>query len=47
LIRTAMHDAAIHRLLTEVQQLLKPPSVLQDPSVDRLVQFEVFQMATE
>jgi 2-polyprenyl-6-methoxyphenol hydroxylase-like FAD-dependent oxidoreductase len=47
LIRTAMYDAAVHRLLVEVQQLLKPPSVLQDPAVDRLVQFELFQMAAE
>jgi 2-polyprenyl-6-methoxyphenol hydroxylase-like FAD-dependent oxidoreductase len=45
LIRTAMHDAAVHRLLAEVQQLLKPPSVLQDPAVDRLVRLELFQMA--
>jgi 2-polyprenyl-6-methoxyphenol hydroxylase-like FAD-dependent oxidoreductase len=47
LIRTAMHDAAVHRLLAEVQQLLKPPSVLQDPAVDRLVRLELFQMARE
>jgi 2-polyprenyl-6-methoxyphenol hydroxylase-like FAD-dependent oxidoreductase len=47
LIRTAIHDAAVHRLLTEVTQLLKSPSVLQDPAVDRLVQFELFQMAAE
>lgn len=47
LIRTAMHNVAVHRLLLEVQQLLKPPSVLQDPAVDRLVQFEQFQMAAE
>jgi 2-polyprenyl-6-methoxyphenol hydroxylase-like FAD-dependent oxidoreductase len=47
LIRTAMHDAAVHRLLAEVQQLLKPPSVLQDPAVDRLVRLELFQMVGE
>jgi hypothetical protein len=47
LMRTAMRDAAVHRLLVEVQQLLKPPSVLQDPAIDRLVQSELFQMATE
>jgi 2-polyprenyl-6-methoxyphenol hydroxylase-like FAD-dependent oxidoreductase len=47
LIRTAIRDAAVHRLLTEVHQLLKPPSVLQDPAVDRLVQRELFQMAAE
>ena len=45
LMRTAMRDAAVHRLLAEVQQLLKPPSVLQDPAVNRLVQSELFQMA--
>jgi 2-polyprenyl-6-methoxyphenol hydroxylase-like FAD-dependent oxidoreductase len=45
LLRTAMHDAAVHRLLTEVQQLLKPPGVLQDPAVDRSVQRELIQMA--
>ena len=47
LIRTAMRDATVHRLLAEVQQLIKPPSVLQDPAVDRLVQSELFQMAAE
>lgn len=47
LIRTAIHDPAVHRLLTEVHQLLKPPSVLQDPAVDRLVQSKLFQMAAE
>ena len=47
LIRAAIRDAAIHRLLTEVQQLLKPPSALQDPAFDRLVQSELFQMAAE
>jgi 2-polyprenyl-6-methoxyphenol hydroxylase-like FAD-dependent oxidoreductase len=44
LMRAAMRDPAVHRLLAEVQQLLKPPSVLQDPAVDRLVQLELFQM---
>jgi 2-polyprenyl-6-methoxyphenol hydroxylase-like FAD-dependent oxidoreductase len=47
LMRTAMRDAAVHRLLAEVHQLLKPPSVLQDPAVDQLVQSELFQMAGE
>ena len=47
LIRTAMRDAAVHRLLVEVQQLLKPPSVLEDPAVDRLVQLELLQMRAE
>jgi hypothetical protein len=32
----------------EVQQLLKPPTVLQDdPAIDRFVQLELFQMAAE
>jgi 2-polyprenyl-6-methoxyphenol hydroxylase-like FAD-dependent oxidoreductase len=44
LIRLAMRDAAIHRLMSEVQQLLVPPSVLQDPAIDRLVQAELAQM---
>jgi hypothetical protein len=47
LIRTAIHDPAVHRLLTEVHQLLKPPSVLQDPAVDRLIQSELFQTVGE
>jgi 2-polyprenyl-6-methoxyphenol hydroxylase-like FAD-dependent oxidoreductase len=47
LLRAAMRDAAVHRLLVEVQQLLKPPSVLEDPAVDRLVQLELFQMRAE
>jgi 2-polyprenyl-6-methoxyphenol hydroxylase-like FAD-dependent oxidoreductase len=47
LLRAAMHDAAVHRLLSEVQQLLKPPSVLQDPAIDRLVERELIQMAAE
>jgi 2-polyprenyl-6-methoxyphenol hydroxylase-like FAD-dependent oxidoreductase len=47
LLRAAMHDAAVHRLLSEVQQLLKPPSALQDPAIDRLVERELIQMAAE
>ncbi len=47
LIRAAIRDAAVHRLLTEVQQLLKPPSALEDPAVERLVQRELVQMAAE
>lgn len=45
LTRVAMQDAAVHRLVTEVQHLLKPPSVLKEPSVDRLVQDELLQTA--
>ena len=47
LTRAAMRDPTVHRLWAEVQQLLKPPSVLQDPAVDRFVQVELFQMAAE
>jgi 2-polyprenyl-6-methoxyphenol hydroxylase-like FAD-dependent oxidoreductase len=47
LMRAAMRDPAVHRLMAEVQQLLKPPSALQDPAVDRLVQLELSQMAAE
>jgi 2-polyprenyl-6-methoxyphenol hydroxylase-like FAD-dependent oxidoreductase len=47
LLRAAIRDAAVQRLLAEVQQLLKPPSVLQDPVVDQLVQAELLQMAAE
>jgi hypothetical protein len=47
LLRAAIRDPAVHRLMAEVQQLLKPPSVLRDPAVDRLVQLELSQMAAE
>lgn len=47
LTRIAMRDAAIHRLLMEVQHLLKPPSVLKDPAIDQLVQRELIQLAAE
>jgi 2-polyprenyl-6-methoxyphenol hydroxylase-like FAD-dependent oxidoreductase len=47
LMRAAVRDPAVHRLMAEVQQLLKPPSVLQDPAVDRLVQLELSQTAAE
>jgi 2-polyprenyl-6-methoxyphenol hydroxylase-like FAD-dependent oxidoreductase len=47
LIRVAMRDAAVHWLMTEVQHLLKPPSVLKNPAVYGLVQRELFQMAAE
>jgi 2-polyprenyl-6-methoxyphenol hydroxylase-like FAD-dependent oxidoreductase len=47
LIRAAIRDSSVHQLLSEVQQLLKPPSVLEDPAIDRLVQSELFQMAAE
>jgi 2-polyprenyl-6-methoxyphenol hydroxylase-like FAD-dependent oxidoreductase len=47
LIRAAMRDAAVQRLLAEVQQLLKPPSVLQDLAVEQLVQAELMHMAAE
>ncbi|HVJ52779.1 MAG TPA: FAD-dependent monooxygenase [Aliidongia sp.] len=46
LTRLAIRDPAIHKLMVEVQQLLVPPSALQDPAVDRLVRAELAQMAT-
>jgi 2-polyprenyl-6-methoxyphenol hydroxylase-like FAD-dependent oxidoreductase len=45
LMRAAMRHHHVHRLLAEVQQLLKPPSVLRDPAVDRLVQAELVEAA--
>jgi hypothetical protein len=41
LLRAAIRDASVHRLMTEVQHLLKPPSALHDPAVDRLVRAEL------
>ncbi|MFH0300795.1 hypothetical protein AAFX91_26930 [Bradyrhizobium sp. 31Argb] len=46
LTRVAMQDAAVHRLLVEVQRLLRSPSVLQDPAVDWLGQRELIQLAS-
>ena len=37
LMRLAVQDPEIHRLVTEVQQLLKPPSVYNDPELHRRV----------
>jgi flavin-dependent dehydrogenase len=33
LVRLAVQDAEVHKLMVEVQQLLKPPSVYNDPQL--------------
>jgi 2-polyprenyl-6-methoxyphenol hydroxylase-like FAD-dependent oxidoreductase len=38
LFRLAMEDAAVHKLMLEVQHLLKPPSVYRDPELVRRVE---------
>ncbi len=47
LIRTAMRDPAVHRLLSGSSSKAQAASVLQDPAVDRLVRSELSQMAAE
>ncbi len=42
LMRLAVEDPAVHKLMTEVQQLLKPPSVYNDPELQR----RIAQLAT-
>jgi 2-polyprenyl-6-methoxyphenol hydroxylase-like FAD-dependent oxidoreductase len=42
LMRLAVEDPAVHKLMTEVQQLLKPPSVYNDPALQR----RIAQLAT-
>ncbi len=37
LLRLAVRDPEIHKLMTEVQQLLKPPSVYNDPELHRRI----------
>lgn len=37
LLRLAVQDPEIHKLMTEVQQLLKPPSVFGDPDLRRRI----------
>jgi 2-polyprenyl-6-methoxyphenol hydroxylase-like FAD-dependent oxidoreductase len=37
LLRLAVHDPEIHKLMTEVQQLLKAPSVYNDPELHRRI----------
>ena len=37
LLRLAVQDPEIHKLMTEVQQLLKPPSVYNDPELHRRI----------
>jgi 2-polyprenyl-6-methoxyphenol hydroxylase-like FAD-dependent oxidoreductase len=47
LLHAAMRHADVHRAFAEVQQLLKPPSILQDPAIDELIQMELTQTAAE
>lgn len=47
LFQAAMHHPAVHRKLAEVQQLIQPPDVLQDPAIDRLVQIELAKLTAE
>lgn len=42
LMRLAVEDPAVHKLMTEVLQLLKPPSVYNDPELQR----RIAQLAT-
>jgi 2-polyprenyl-6-methoxyphenol hydroxylase-like FAD-dependent oxidoreductase len=37
LMRLAVEDPAVHKLMIEVQQLLKPPSVYNDPELQRRI----------
>jgi flavin-dependent dehydrogenase len=37
LMRLAVQDAAVQKLMTEVQQMLKPPSVYNDPELQQRV----------
>ena len=37
LMRLAVQDPEVHKLMTEVQQMLKPPSVYNDPDLRRRV----------
>jgi hypothetical protein len=41
LFRLAARDPEVHRLFTEVQQLLKPNSVFQDPAFAERVNAEI------
>ena len=47
LLQAAVRHASVQRTFTEVQQLLKPPSALQDPDIDKLIRAELLQMATQ
>jgi 2-polyprenyl-6-methoxyphenol hydroxylase-like FAD-dependent oxidoreductase len=40
LLQAAVRHASVQRAFTEVQQLLKPPRILQDPNIDALIQAE-------
>lgn len=41
----AIRNPHVHRLMQEVQHLLKPPSVYDDPAIQRLVQAQLLEMA--
>ena len=45
LARVAIRNPDVDRLMQEVQHLLKPPSVYDDPAIQRLVQAELADMA--
>ncbi|WP_051334743.1 FAD-dependent monooxygenase [Bradyrhizobium sp. Ai1a-2] len=47
LFQAAIRHPAVHCKLAEVQQLLEPPRVLQNPAIDRLVQIELSKMAAD
>jgi hypothetical protein len=44
LLQAAMSHPAVQQAFSEVQQLLKPPSILQDPAIDQLIQAELSQI---
>lgn len=46
LLRLAVQDPEIHKLMTEVQQLLKPPSVYKDPELHRRIAQVMTQPST-
>jgi 2-polyprenyl-6-methoxyphenol hydroxylase-like FAD-dependent oxidoreductase len=44
LLQATMSHPAVQQAFTEVQQLLKPPSILQDPAIDQLIHAELSQI---
>jgi 2-polyprenyl-6-methoxyphenol hydroxylase-like FAD-dependent oxidoreductase len=44
LLQAAVRHSSVQRAFTEVQQLLKPPSILQEPDIDTLIQAELKQI---
>ena len=45
LLQATMSYPAVQQAFTEVQQLLKPPSILQDPAIDQFIQAELSKIA--